>query len=943
MFFLRRSLILCITIYLFFGSILPAFSYTEVTDFLCEEAIKYYEKGDYSQALHEFRKVLVISPGNNMAQEYIEKINQIQNPAPQPELPQPESTIPEDQISRSILQTATEADTGAATARSRQTAIDDALSSLESPMPVERKSAPYPSFKADSEAKKVSVPKLLILDERLKDIRMPIEVEKDRTIILQGQNITRFLVTQPNILRIEKLNENEISAKGFDYGYTYVHVWDAKGRWTLEFLCVPPKPEGMTLAEEMRQEAEAAGAFIFRYSLDWSEFEIGKKMDDLKRTSYNWNHWLSLMGQTPYGDFDTQASVRTFQDYTDLTYFTVGLEKGKLGGFKDFAVRAFDFAPDISNLVFSSPSLRGVMLSSPAFENKLDYTAFWGREGGGKYGGLSPGLNDVQDSFLEGFNLNLSPIETQLWSFSAFHGHGRDRPDYLNPYGYDFKFSQNSDLWKIDYEIAQDTKKFAHLFSTTYSVPNFEFSTELRDTAKNFQTMTGGGWRAGEIGALTNVSYKPTEKLEINSRLDVFQDRLYPNPKDENWLNEDFSFDANYAFNQGASLRTDYSFQNELGRLSPLRSHNAGVGLYQVFDWIRNVSVYATYRYQDSTYFSSHINDFTNSKVIVGLRTNIIGDLFYYANKEINWLEAKFTGERTNPQAFETGFDWSRQIFGSPFYGNFRLSYRDEEDTISPVSILSGEDYLEGFAEIAYRPKPDFEAYCSARVRNTWEDNPFTVARIDASIYAGLRYTWDTGIHWNPIGTIQGCAFNDYNYDGLKQADEPAVEGIKIFLGKDKSRITDNLGVYRFTKIRAKKAYISLDTSTIPSGFVLTTPANQEIMISQAGIVEVNFGLASRTEISGIIFEDANSNNKFDQQDKGVKGAEILLEDGTKQTTNDSGRYTFSKVKVGKHTLKLNLNSLTSNYIPLVPILKEIDLSEGSTYIYNIPLQNIPE
>jgi hypothetical protein len=940
MFFLKRSLILCITIYFSFGLISPAYSYTEVTDYLCELAVKYYEEGNYPEALKEFKKVLVVNPGNKQALEYIDLIDQIERsepgPAQQPETEQVYETPRVSQVPQvpEIPQTPeVRRVQKIEQPEARQQTVDESLNRLED------RPQSSPAYFTPQQSK----PKFLALDERLKDIRTPVEVEKDKTIILVGENITRFLDTVPNIVRIEKLNENEISVKGYDYGYTYVHVWDNKARWTIEFLCVPPRPEGLSLADELRQSAESAGSFKFRYSLDWNTLETGRDKDNLKRTSYSWNHWLTLDGQTPYGDLDSQASVRTVKETTDLTYFTIGLDNGKLGNFKDFSLRGFDFTPEVSNLVFSSPSLRGFMLESPAFNKKLDYTIFWGREGGGNFGGLSPGLSKIRDSFLEGVSLEYSPQEKQLLSFSAFHGSGEDRSPDLNSNGYDFEWEQTFANWKHDYEVAYDSENLAHLFTTTYSLPNFRISTELRDTAKAFHTMTGSGWRAGEIGALTNMAYKPVDNLEINSRLDIFQDRLFPNPKNDDWLNEDFNIDANYAFNQWSSFRTDYSLQNELGRISPIRYHNAGAGFYQNFDWIRRFNTYVTYRHQDSRNFNAHANDFINEKILLGMRTELISYLYYYANKEFNWLNALESRVRTRPNAFETGIDWNHQIFNSLFYGDFRLAYRNEEDTASPVSYLSGEDYWEGYAEISYRPRPGFETYCSGRLRQIWSDNPNVPKRVDASIFAGLRYTWDTGVHWNPVGTIKGHAFKDYNYDGLRQADEPAVEGVKVFLGKDRSQVTDSTGEYRFTKVRAKKAFVSLDTTTIPAGFVLTTPVNQEAMISQAGVVEVNFGLASRTEISGIIFEDTNNNGKFDGKDKGIKSAEVFLEDGTKQITNESGRYNFSKAKAGKHTLKLNLNSLPSNYMPTVPILEEIDLTEGATYIYNIPLKNIPE
>jgi hypothetical protein len=954
MFFLKRSLILCITIYLCF-SFLPAYGYTDVPEYLCEIGKKYYEKGDYSSALHEFKKVLILDPNNSQALDYIELIDQSQKQAT--ETSESEISQPSQEIGTSSQEIGTssrEIETGRDLDLSdqRQKEIERAMDNLESPVTSTSQSpvtytpslpAAKSSYQTEPEINKQLTPKILLLNSNLQDLRYPLEIEKDQTIVLRGENITRFLDTQPNIVKIEKLNENEISVTGFDYGYTYVHVWDARGRWSVELLCVPPKPQGMTLDEELRQSAERAGDFKFRYSLDWSSPVTGRGIHDLKRSSYNWNHWLTVNGQTPYGDLDSQVAVRTSTQTTDLSYFTVGLANGQLGSLKDFAITGFDFSPNLNNLVFSSPSLRGVTLSSPAFDKKIDYTVFWGREGGGRYAGLSPGLDNIRDSFMQGVNLNLNPVEKQLWSLSAFHGSGSERSTDLNSDGYDLKFSQGFTNWKTGYEVGYDSENLAHLFTTNYSIPNFSLSAEFRDTAKNFHTMTGTGWRAGEIGLLSNMSYKPVSNLEITTRLDVFQDRIYPNPKNENWINEDFNVDANYAFNQTSSLRADYSLQNELGRLSPIRYHNAGLGYYRTFNLIKRFNTYLIYRHQDSMNFSSHGNDFVNNKVIAGMRANVIGQLYYYANKEFNWLYAKSAGEHSHPTAFETGLDLNTQILNSPFYGNFRLAYRDEEDTVSALSFLSGEDYLEGFAEITYRPNRDLELYCSARIRNIWADNPNVNKRVDATFYAGLRYAWDTGVHWDPVGTVAGYAFKDYNYDGLRQDDEPAVEGIKIFLGKDKSLLTDVGGRYAFSKVRAKKVHVTLDTTTIPAGFVLTTPATKEVSISQSGTVEVNFGLASRTEIVGTVFEDGNDNNKFDGRDKGLKGVLITLEDGTKAVSTETGRYSFNKVKVGKHTLKIDLESIPSNYMPTIPILKEIDISEGSTYLFNIPLKKIAD
>ena len=905
---------------------LYAYSYDMAPQFLCEVGIEFYNKGRFADALHEFKKALILNPNNPVAQKYIDLIEQMQQYPP-------EEIVPSETISSPVpVVVFPETKPQTRVEKPKQAIMAQTLGEMEA-KPVLPKKELTPQ--------KIIPPKVIILDQNIKSIRFPIEIEKDRQVILKGQNIQRYLVTEQNILKVEKISPDELLLTGYDFGYTYVHVWDANDRWTLEFLVIPPKFAGLTLAEEMRLAEEKANTFKLRYSLDWSSFEIGRRLDDLKRSSYNWNHWLSLNGETPYGNLYSQAAVGTNAATTDLTYYTLGLENGKFGQFDDFTIRTFDFSPDVTNLAFSSPNLRGAMFSSPAFNKKLDYTVFWGREGGGRYGGLSPGLASLRDSFINGLELNYMPLEKQFYSFSMFHGWGNARAEDLNPYGYDLKIQEGYDNWKYGYEIAFDSERFAHLLTTRYAVANFGLNIELRDTDKYFHTMTGSGWRQGELGVLTNLSYKPTEKLNTNIRLDVYQDRLNPNPEKVDRLNEDFNWDALYTIDNSASFRLDYSLQNQLGRVSPTRYHSAGAGLYKTFDWIKRINTYVNYRWQESKHFNSPGNDFINDKVIVGTRFSLIGDLYYYLNKEFNWLEARYSGTHTQPSALETGLDWNRRLFNSFFYGNFRLTYRDEEDTLSPVSFLSGEDYLEGYGEISYRPNPDLEAFFSSRVRNIWADNPNVNKRMEVNLYAGLRYIWDTRVHWDPIGSIEGYVFKDYNFDGLRQKNEPAIENIKIGLGKKKFEVTDASGHYKFKKVKARKAFVNIDTSTIPAGFVLTTPMSQEVSISQGKSLQINFGMASRTEIIGMVFEDIDGNKELNPNDKGIKGVVLKLEDGTSVTTDESGKYFFRKASVGKHTIQLDLNSLPSTYMPSISIFKEIDLYEGSSYVFNIPLKKV--
>ncbi|MCM8795777.1 MAG: pilus assembly protein N-terminal domain-containing protein [Candidatus Omnitrophica bacterium] len=914
---------------LLLSSLVNSLYASQIPAYLCEIGLEFYQEGRYDEALEHFKRALIVQPNYAPALKYIQMIQELLISGEEKA-----GVIPSD------FKPATPTPLGAI-----KEALD--LIELQREMMQERQRVTptliSPAPKIIKKKKPVTPARVLTLDESLSKIPQPIDIEQGKCIILLGKNIQRFLVTQPNIITVEKKGSDELLVTGKDIGYTYLHVWDDHGRWTTEWLGIFPQPEGPTYEELMRREEERARNFKLGYTLDWSSYETGRRIDELNRGFYFWSHGLNLTGPTPYGDVDSSASIRVDKQDTDLTYFTLGLTDGQLGTFKGFALRGFDFSPNFSNLVFPGATIRGVMLYSPAFDNKLTYTTFWGREGGGRYGNLSPGLAKTKNSFLEGINLNYSPTSKQNYKFSALHGYGRDRENYLNHYGYDLMGTWNFDQWGTGYEIAFDSETFAHLLTAHFTPPKLNFRTELRNIDKNFLSMTASGWRQGERGGIFNLNYTPTEKISMGVGLDVYQDRLYPAEDNDNRLNEDFNWNVTYRVDPKTSFGLNYTLQNELGRLSQYRYQSQGLNISRTFHFIKDITTYVDYNHQKSQNFTSPSSDYVNDRFYGGLRFSLIGELYYYINKEINWLHEKYEDNHSLPNAVETGVDWSSQIGNTPLFGNFRFTYRNEEDTLSTLSFLSGEDYIEGYTELSYRPTPDSQIYGSSRFRNIWADNPNVSKRLEIDFNAGMRYLWDTGARWESVGNIEGYVFKDLNSDGLRQRDEPPVEGIKVWLGKDKFQVTDIFGYYKFKGVRARKAYVTLDTTTLPSGFVLTVPVTQEVAIAHHATSRIDFGIISRSEISGFIFEDVDENGEYSKNDKGVLGAVIILEDGKKAISDGTGRYSFPNVAVGEHTISLDLNSLPVYYLPKIAITKKITLFEGVTYIYNIPLKRIKE
>jgi hypothetical protein len=308
-------------------------------------------------------------------------------------------------------------------------------------------------------------------------------------------------------------------------------------------------------------------------------------------------------------------------------------------------------------------------------------------------------------------------------------------------------------------------------------------------------------------------------------------------------------------------------------------------------------------------------------------------------NKTLNFATNTVTDENATSNVLENSLSYYTRILDSPFYGRLRVSYRDEENAGSPMSYLSGEDRLEFASELDYRPNPYINGYLGLRVANVWAENEDSTKHLDAEIRYGLRFTWDTGFRWNTKGNVRGFVFYDLDGDGMRDMDDEGIKSVTIKAALDRSGTTNGQGYYTIRNIIGKEARISIDMSTMPRGYILTTPAFFDVKLTHGGYRKVDFGITCRSEIVGVIFVDLDGNGKFDREEEGLSGVAVVLDDTVKVATDQGGQYLFRSLSPGEHTIKIDLTTMPTKYIPQVSVKKKVMLEEGSTFFYNIPLK----
>lgn len=107
-------------------------------------------------------------------------------------------------------------------------------------------------------------------------------------------------------------------------------------------------------------------------------------------------------------------------------------------------------------------------------------------------------------------------------------------------------------------------------------------------------------------------------------------------------------------------------------------------------------------------------------------------------------------------------------------------------------------------------------------------------------------------------------------------------------------------------------------TPGIHANSIVVTDDCDSCFISNVAKTEVAVTIDPDFELSTIIgkvFEDENANGKQDENEFGVPGVMVALDNGTYALTDDYGRYHFPLVRPGHRMVKINLNSLSSTAV----------------------------
>jgi len=154
-------------------------------------------------------------------------------------------------------------------------------------------------------------------------------------------------------------------------------------------------------------------------------------------------------------------------------------------------------------------------------------------------------------------------------------------------------------------------------------------------------------------------------------------------------------------------------------------------------------------------------------------------------------------------------------------------------------------------------------------------------------------------------GSISGTAFNDVNGNGVLDAGETPLSGIRIRLSGivTDSILTDGSGNFTFSNLPID-TYYSLSQQT-QGGWYTTTGSRRILLIHPSDTTAINFGSFQNGIISGHLYNDVNKNGIFDAGDSVLAHWTVRLSGSATQSvlTDSTGWYAFPNLSAGTYTV----------------------------------------
>ncbi|MGM0370604.1 MAG: hypothetical protein ACQEP9_09290, partial [Bacillota bacterium] len=162
---------------------------------------------------------------------------------------------------------------------------------------------------------------------------------------------------------------------------------------------------------------------------------------------------------------------------------------------------------------------------------------------------------------------------------------------------------------------------------------------------------------------------------------------------------------------------------------------------------------------------------------------------------------------------------------------------------------------------------------------------------------------------------VIGQVYLDENNNQILDEGEETVPDIKMAMD-NLIATTDDQGRFEFEVIRPGMYKLDFNFNSLNANYT-AIDKEKMVKIKKNENLKVNFGLTMNGSVAGRVFIDENANGKLDQDETAVNRVGLTLNDREQTTsTDDKGKFHLENIPLGKHSIKLNLDSLPKHLQP---------------------------
>jgi hypothetical protein len=756
--------------------------------------------------------------------------------------------------------------------------------------------------------------------------------------------LTRALAGDPSIVTAEIVGPSRLQIRGISPGRSFVHAWGTGGRrtWVVRVVYEHFLPERREAPPSPEAELwERSRPLEILYGVTYENVRRGQNFEDGDRDTTNLlSHNISPSAESPIGDLSGSWTYSRANERQDVDSWWASLTDGHIGPLQRFDATVGDISTPFRPS-FAVPTI-GYRGGTVAYRGLVPWTAtaLWGESRSGVF--ATPTTEQPRDAFITGGGLG---YYERPWSITSLYlaGYGDGRVEQASDYVADV-YSELEVLppLLLKGEAAVADEDYGIEAGSEWDTRRAHLDVTYRQIEKDFQTLTGPGGGQGELGVRMSGSLELTPRVLLGGNGDVYQTELFPNPDEPDAWNTDFSGTIDWEATMLTRLSAGGGIRRTPGLFAPSRDSNWAAGIGQRIPLRRFVPVLdvldtsASFLHQESQSTTTPDLSFESETLTLGavlpLRWGFTAD----ASFDRSWLTEVDSDSRSQPQRFSAGLSHYSSL-GEHVELRGRTGFERQEDTGALLSRLSGQDRAIGEAGITLRPWKSARLFTDGRVELIQFESG-AEDQVEFGIFTGASVLLDTGIRLDPATSVRGVVYRDLNGDGVRQPEEAGVAGVRVVAGIANRAKTNKEGRFSFWRVAGKAVPIALDLKTLPRGYRLTTPRVHVIRPSEQGRQFLEFGVISRGEVRGRIFQDVDGDRKESAQDRGVAGVVVQI-DGQSAQTDRSGWFDVRELPAGAYAVSLRLNSLPIQYVPTVPTSQKVEVQEGGVATALFPLR----